>query len=208
MTDVRRLLFSARRTLARHRRPVAVVLAGLTVLALARVLEPPAEPSVAVVVARHDLAAGKQLGEGDVRTERLPAAAVPDGAARTTTAVLGRTVAAPVGADEVITPQRLVSGALVRGLGDENVAAPVRIADADAVRLLRVGDRIDVYAPTTSGLSATAVLRDALVVGLPQPDPSVGASEGALVVVAVSAWDAGRLAQQAARTPLSFSLLG
>ena len=108
----------------------------------------------------------------------------------------------------MITPQRLVSGALVRGLGDGNVAAPVRIADADAVRLLRVGDRIDVYAPTTSGLSATAVLRDALVVGLPQPDPSVGASEGALVVVAAGAWDAGRLAQQAARTPLSFTLLG
>jgi hypothetical protein len=143
-----------------------------------------------------------------VRTERLPVTAVPSGAARTTTALLGRTLAGPVGADEVITPERLVSGALVRGLSAGSVAAPVRIADADAVRLLRVGDRIDVYAPTTSGLSATAVLRDALVVGLPQPDVSAGPSEGALVVVAASAWDAGRLAQQAARTPLSFTLLG
>ena len=47
-----------------------------------------------------------------------------------------------------------------RGLGDGHVAAPVRIADADVVALLRVGDRIDVYAATSvRPARPTAVLR-------------------------------------------------
>ena len=208
MTDLRRVLFSARRTLARRRRPVAAVLAALTVLAVARVLAPPPGPTVAVVVAQHDVAAGQLLGDGDVRTAQLPAAAVPDSAVRTTAEVVGRTVAGPVGADEVVTAARLVGRSLVAGLPDGRVAAPVRMADADAVRLLRVGDRIDVYAPTTSGDSAPAVLHGALVVSLPQPDPAIASGDGALVVLAVTTYDAGRLVQQTARSPLSFAILG
>jgi len=154
------------------------------------------------------VAAGQLLGDGDVQTARLPAAAVPDSAVRTTVEVVGRTVAGPIGADEVITATRLVGRSLVAGLPDGRVAAPVRMADADAVRLLRVGDRIDVYAPTTSAAAAPAVLRDALVVSLPQPDPAIGSGDGALVVLAVTTYDAGRLVQQTARSPLSFAILG
>jgi Flp pilus assembly protein CpaB len=212
MTDLRRATFPVRRALARRRRSVAAVLAGLTVLAVVRVLAPPPAPTVEVLVARHDVLAGQRLGSDDVRVRRLAVDSVPATAMRRPVDVVGRTAAGPIGDDEVITDSRLVGPGLVAGLGDGLVAAPVRMADRDAVRLLDAGDRIDVYAPTASGLSAPAIVRSALVATLPQPDPSdgVGAAgeTGALVVLAVDAYDAGRLAQQSARTPLSFTVLG
>ncbi|MDX3387999.1 hypothetical protein PV682_42160 [Streptomyces niveiscabiei] len=83
-----------------------------------------------------------------------------------------------------------------RPVGVETVSAPVRIADAETVRLLRPGDRVDVIASAqtaTDAGEARVVARGAVVSKVPEP---VGASPdgGALVVFSVPREAAARLA--------------
>lgn len=200
-------LVHARRMLARHRRLLAALLAGATVFMVVHLLAPPPAASTSVLVARHDLAAGGSLQADDVHVVAMPPTVVPAGALTSMGEAVGRTVTGPVGVGEIITSTRLVGPSWVTGLGAGRVAALARMADADAVGLLRVGDRIDVYAPATDAGLAPAVVRSALVASLPESDPA-RPSEGALVVVAVSSVDAARLAQEASRAPLSFAIVG
>ncbi|MER5197002.1 RcpC/CpaB family pilus assembly protein [Streptomyces sp. NPDC002884] len=98
----------------------------------------------------------------------------------------------------------------------EKVTAPVRIADAATVRLLRPGDRVDVIAaePTTpagvngAGGDAQVVARGALVTKVPEPlDTAAGtADEGALVVLSVPRSTAARLAGASATARLAVTL--
>ncbi|MFK0044995.1 hypothetical protein ACIQU4_12940 [Streptomyces sp. NPDC090741] len=63
------------------------------------------------------------------------------------------------------------------------VSAPVRIADAATVRLLRPGDRVDVVAAERAG-PPRVVAAGARVAEVPDPDKGVG-DAGALVVLSV-----------------------
>src|SRR5262249_12235022 len=77
------------------RRVAAVVLVGrAAVLAMSR--GPDEQSVVAVVVAARDLAPGTVVEADQVALRGLAAQAVPDGAARSPVAVVGRTLAAPV----------------------------------------------------------------------------------------------------------------
>ena len=69
----------------------------------------------------------------------------------------------------MITDLRLVGAPLAGQYGPDVVAAPVRLADADAVSLLRPGDRVDVIAAGS---------------GSPEPDGDTPASGGGVGVVA------------------------
>ncbi|MFF6958939.1 hypothetical protein [Streptomyces sp. NPDC008317] len=93
------------------------------------------------------------------------------------------------------------------------VRAPVRIADAAAVALLRPGDRIDVLA------SSRVVASNATVVAVPgraddskpagesaPPDVSGGGGGGALVVLAVPRRTAAALSGAAVSSPLAVTL--
>ncbi|MYS90072.1 hypothetical protein SCNRRL3882_4672 [Streptomyces chartreusis NRRL 3882] len=87
------------------------------------------------------------------------------------------------------------------------VTAPVRIADAATVRLLRPGDRVDVIAAeeTVSGGDARVVARGARVTKV--PEPLEGASDaGALVVLSVPRATAARLAGASATARLAVTL--
>ncbi|MEV7191066.1 RcpC/CpaB family pilus assembly protein [Streptomyces sp. NPDC093510] len=91
------------------------------------------------------------------------------------------------------------------------VAAPVRIADADAVRLLRPGDRVDVIAAEGSpggGGNPRVVAAGARVTEVPGPRDQVeGAAEsGALVVFSVPRGTAARLAGAGASARLAVTL--
>ncbi|MFE1324575.1 RcpC/CpaB family pilus assembly protein [Streptomyces sp. NPDC058735] len=101
------------------------------------------------------------------------------------------------------------------------VSAPVRIADAAAVRLLRPGDRVDVIAAeeTARGGDVRVVARGARVAKVPEPPDGVseGASvsggvagkvsgDGALVVLAVPRSTAARLAGAGATARLAVTL--
>ncbi|MFE1590493.1 hypothetical protein ACFW6Q_32970 [Streptomyces sp. NPDC058737] len=86
------------------------------------------------------------------------------------------------------------------------VAAPVRIADAATVRLLRPGDRVDVVATGDGGAGDASVLaRGVRVAKVPEPveDPAAG---GALVVVSVPRATAHRLVGAATTARLAVTL--
>jgi Flp pilus assembly protein CpaB len=87
------------------------------------------------------------------------------------------------------------------------VAAPVRIADAATVRLLRPGDRVDVIAAqeTATGGDARVVARGARVTKVPEPLESATDS-GALVVLSVPRTTAARLAGASAMARLAVTL--
>ncbi|GAB2754770.1 hypothetical protein GCM10027072_61000 [Streptomyces bullii] len=87
------------------------------------------------------------------------------------------------------------------------VTAPVRIADAAAVRLLRPGDRVDVIAAVdaVTGGEARAVARGARVTKV--PEPLEGAADGgALVVLSVPRATAARLAGASTTARLAVTL--
>ncbi|MFI1049488.1 RcpC/CpaB family pilus assembly protein [Streptomyces griseoruber] len=99
--------------------------------------------------------------------------------------------------------------------GQAKVTAPVRIADAATVRLLRPGDRVDVIAvpadgPTAADGEARVIARRALVTKVPEPvDPSAVTGDGdggALVVLSVSRSTATRLAGASASARLAVTL--
>ncbi|MFF3645911.1 hypothetical protein [Streptomyces sp. NPDC002564] len=94
------------------------------------------------------------------------------------------------------------------GAEQARVTAPVRIADAEAVRLLRPGDRIDVIAAGGSpagGAEPRVVAAGARVSQV--PDPGDGPVEsGALVVLSVPRDTAARLAGAGASARLAVTL--
>jgi hypothetical protein len=87
------------------------------------------------------------------------------------------------------------------------VTAPVRIADAAAVRLLRPGDRVDVIAAEESvtGGEARVVARGARVAEVPEPLEGAG-DAGALVVLSVPRSTAARLVGASATARLAVTL--
>ncbi|TMR01853.1 Flp pilus assembly protein CpaB [Actinomadura soli] len=196
--------------LSRLRRPLAALFAaaaaGLALLAL----RPAPPPSVRVLAAARDLPAGKALIPSDLRPVSLPPGSVPSGALHSPAA--GRVLAGPMRRGEPLTDARVVGAALLRGYGPGTVAAPVRVADADAARLLRPGDRIDVLTtparpdplegPHQQG-PARIVVSAVPVVAIPPPSEG-RAEEGALVVLATDRAQAAALAGTGA--PLSLTI--
>ncbi|OUD02723.1 hypothetical protein [Streptomyces swartbergensis] len=105
--------------------------------------------------------------------------------------------AAPMSGEQPVRTRRAVGA----------VTAPVRIADAATVRLLRPGDRVDVIAAeeTVSGGDARVVARGARVTKV--PEPLEGASDGgALIVLSVPRATAVRLAGASATARLAVTL--
>lgn len=145
------------------------------------------------------------------RLARYRGRAVAAGLAVTAAALVAAGPRSPGGAPSAERPRGHPAAGPVRGRGPgELVRAPVRIADAATVRLLRPGDRVDVVAAeersaSAGGGSARVLARGARVVRLPEPlerAPGDGSAagagegsvtEGALVVLAVPRATAARL---------------
>ncbi|MGW7079529.1 hypothetical protein [Streptomyces sp. NPDC054866] len=88
-----------------------------------------------------------------------------------------------------------------------HVTAPVRIADAETVRLLHRGDRVDVVA--SDGSASRVVAAGARVTEVPEPQEDVAESAaevGALVVLSVPRATAARLAGAGAGMRLAVTL--
>jgi Flp pilus assembly protein CpaB len=191
---------------------------GVTALRPARPLQVAGGPTVPVLVAAHDLTAGAVLRDGDVRRASYPSRLVPAGAVRGGGSVAGRQLVLPVRAGEPLTDVRfLADGLLQRLSGPGSVAAPVRIADASEVALVRPGSRVDVLAsaPSDSGAGqsgGTATARDAVTVASGavvlsvSPAAASSVTDGGLVVLAVPAETARALAGAAATNRLSLVL--
>ena len=170
--------------------------AAVAVWATLRVLEPPPPDVTPVVVAARDLTAGAVLGSSDLQTVGYLAGTVPDGVV---TDPVGRSLTGPVRRGEPLTTTRLVEPGLLADHPDL-VAVPVRIPDATAVSLLRVGDRVDLVAADPGAGSAVTVARGALVVALPsEPERLSGGTTGRLVLFGVSDGEMGAVGVAAVR---------
>ncbi len=211
------MLRRLRRAIRWHRRLVAAALATAATAFALSALAPAPPPTIDVVVAGRDLTGGLPLASGDLSVARLPPEAVPDGSADSSERLLGRVLAGPVRRGEPVTDVRLVGEGLVRGFGDDVVAAPVRLADADVVALLRPGDLVDVLATEArsgaegaplAAVEARPVARAVRVATIPRAgdDPVLGAGaagDGALVVLATTAETATELARAEVTSRLS-----
>lgn len=182
LTSVRRRV---RRALLRRRRLLAALLTGVAALAGFRAVAPPEEPTVAVVVAAHDLHAGARLSGSDLTTARFRPGTEPDGLLRDPT---GHTLATALRRGEPVTDSRVLGPSLTEGLLGV-VATPVRLPDAATASLLRVGDRVDVLAADPQGGPTVTLARSALVLALPAPadDAVADALPGRLVVLGLEA---------------------
>jgi hypothetical protein len=100
---------------------------------------------------------------------------------------------------EVVTDRRIVRADRMGGYPDGTVLASVRLADADALVNLRVGDRVDVVAVVPDG-DAEVVARGAVIVTLPRTEDDAG---GVPIGVAVADDAALRLAERALDSRLS-----
>jgi Flp pilus assembly protein CpaB len=197
-----------RRTVLARRRPIAAVAAAAAVAAGLHAAADPPPVTTPVLTAARDLPAGVVVRPGDLVRTAFSHASVPDGVLASGAEAVGRTTAAPLRAGEPITDVRLLGGSMLKAYPDA-VAAPVRIGDPGAVRLLRVGDQVDVIAADPQTGEAATVAFRAPVVALPG-EPGAGSAlggdgttSGGLVVLAVSEPTARALAGAAVSSYLS-----
>lgn len=180
-----------------HRRKLAVLAAVATVLTGLAAAAPPAPPTTSVVRTRTALGGGVVLTADDLEVVALPRGALPDRTVADADQLVGQRLAAPVPRHAVLTETALTSTDATLAVG--HVLAPVRLADADVVALLRPGDIVDVIASASDGGATTTVAREVRVVTVPARDPDEsGTATGALVVLDVAGSDAEPLARAAA----------
>jgi Flp pilus assembly protein CpaB len=184
-----------------HRRLLAGLAAAAAVYFGLLALSPAPPPTVAVLAAAHDLAGGAVPARDDLRTIELPPGSVPDGALQPGTDLSARVLSGPVRSGEPLTDARfLAPPAVPRG----SLAYPFRIDDADISALLRVGDRVNLYAATSTSADAANLLARAVpVVALPTPRTT---TSGALIVVAATPDTATRLAQASTNSRITVAL--
>ncbi|MDP3890083.1 SAF domain-containing protein, partial [Nocardioides sp.] len=195
-----------------RRRLLAAVLTAAAVATGLQLSAPPAPETVRVLAAASDLPAGAVLTGDDLVDVDLPAEALPSGAVRPDDA-LGRQLASPLRRGEPVTDVRLVAPSLLEGYPGL-VAVPVRIPDAGAVGLLRVGDTVDVVAADPSGAQAARPVASRVpVLALPNAEGAAGATAGAgvalgggLVVLGLPPESGRQVAAEAVRSVLSIVL--
>jgi len=184
-----------------HRRTLAAVFTGLAVLTALSALS--REPDgTSVLVARHDLRSGHVLTASDLRTTRVPSAALPSHTLDRAAAV-GRRVAGPMRAGEAITDYRVLQDDALSGYAADAVLTTIRVDRADGLTGLHVGDRIDVIAVDPDAESKAQVIARAVeVVTLP---PSSGDSE--VVSVGIVTTEKVALALATAALEARFSVI-
>jgi Flp pilus assembly protein CpaB len=197
-----------RRTVLARRRPLAAVCAAVAVAAALQANAAPPPPRTMVLTAAHDLPGGVVVSAADLHRTPFAPDSVPAGTFSGAAAAVGRTTAGPVRAGEPLTDARLVTSSLLDGYPGL-VAVPVRIGDPGAVRLLRVGDRIDVLAADPQAKAPAAVVgRDVPVLAVPSAgDRTPGLTNGALVVLGLPPAAARAVAQASVSSVLSVVLV-
>lgn len=196
-----------RRAVLARRRALAALCAAVAVAAALQAGSAPPPPRIPVLTAAHDLPAGVVVRPDDLRTVPYDPDSVPLGTFARASDAIGRTTTGPVRAGEAMTDARVVTAALLKGYPGL-VAVPVRIGDPGAVRLLRVGDRVDLLAADPQGGSAADVVgRDVPVLAIPRPgSEGAGLTDGALVVLAMPTTSARTVAQASVASVLSVVL--
>lgn len=158
---------------------------------------------ISVVKARSQLPSGTVVSASDLVLDRVAASDVPEGVLTDPVALVGRTLAAAVAENQMMT--LLATTDARTSVPQGHVIAPLRLADTTLVALLRPGDLVDVIAADAQAGQATVVAAGARVVTIPQaPEERAGSGpEGALVLIDVDAHTASVVAHAAASATLS-----
>jgi SAF domain-containing protein len=199
----RRPLHALARAASWHRRKLAVVAAIAAVLTGISAAAPAGPAMITAVKARTQLAGGTVVSASDISVERVAATDVPEGVVTDPDDLVGKTLAAPVAKNQMMT---LLATTTARGVASPGqVIAPLRLADSAQAALLQPGDVVDIVAADSAAEQAAVIAASARVVTVPEvPDDRAGpAPEGALVLVDVDAQTATALAQAAATGALS-----
>jgi pilus assembly protein CpaB len=175
-----------------------VIAAALVVLAAVLALSGSAveDDTVAVVVAAQDLTPGTVVAHDQVSVRGLARQVVPDGAARTLTAIVGRTLAAPVRRGEPLTDVRLTGADLTRAVSTnpDAVSVPLRLADPGVAALLHPGIAVDVVTTGERQNEPVVLARGARVLAVLDAGTRTGEHDGRLVLVALDPVAATRVA--------------
>lgn len=205
---------SVRRFVSWHRRAVAAVLTFVAVLGALRVLSAPDPGGTAVVTLAADVAGGSPLTREQVVQRSVPVDLVPHGAVVSLDQAAGRTPAGPLAAGSILTEAALVGPGL-SGMTPGRVAVPARLADAGIVRVLRVGDTIEVMATDPGTGEVRQVAARARVAAIPTAGDdgllsggSAGSGEDVLVLLDVPTAEAEEVTRAAATARLSVVLPG
>lgn len=180
-----------RRRVLLHRRGLAALCATAAVLICLHAVRPPAPATVPVWVAAHDLDAGRALVASDLRRASYSPGTVPGSAVHDPGRLLGHALILPVAAGQPLAADQVLGSAALAAFPGR-AAVAVRIADRDAARLMRPGDRIDLWAtdPRAGGPARLLVAGAITLDQAAQGDNGVagagaGTAAGALVVLAV-----------------------
>lgn len=177
---------------------------ALVVLAGVAAFRPdPANSQVSVIIAAHDLGPGMPLTVDDVAVVTRSAGLLPDGVFADLSKAVGRTVAGPIRRGEILTDVRMLGSRLAElTAGPDARIVPLHLSDAAVLDLVRPGDVVDVLGAENSGAhspdSATEpriVATDAVVVLVSAKDKNAGPGSGRVVLLALPAAAANRLAE-------------
>jgi SAF domain len=177
---------------------IASVLTGLSAAA------PEGPATVTVVKARSQLPGGWLISGSDLVLDRVVASDVPEGGLTDPKELVGKTLAAPVAQNQMMTLLNVTSARTSVPPG--HVIAPMRLSDAALTALLRPGDIVDVVAADPeAGEPATVVASNVRVVTVPEaPNDRAGPGpDGGLVLIDVDSRTAAIVAQAAASATLS-----
>ncbi|GAB3711496.1 Flp pilus assembly protein CpaB [Mariniluteicoccus flavus] len=201
------------RVIARHRRALAALAAGLSVAAAVGAISPGPPPTHPVVVAARPVTAGAALAADDLMIAHYPTGLGPADAISDPARLVGRPAVTGLAPGSPVTAATVVSPDSLRA-SPGRALVPVRLADPTTTQLVRPGDRVDVLALPTDGQPAKVVARGARVAALPgrsAPPGPLGGDDGsasATILFEVDHEAAPALAQAASMTRLSIILRG
>lgn len=162
-SDARRYRRRTLRSLWWRYRPL---LAGLTVfwlvLAIVPVLQPPSTRTTPVLVATRDLEAGAVIADDDVTLAHFPVGLAPPSSMGEAHAALGHQLRQGVATGSPLLPSALADDGW--GLGEDELAVPVRLADPLVSSLLESGDTLELV--SADGEAAASLTQDARVLAL------------------------------------------
>lgn len=194
LTRAPRTLGRVRRRLLLHRRGLAALCAAWAVLVGLQAAAPAPPATTPVWTAARDLPGGEVIGRDDLRLVQFAPDTAPSGRAAREELV-GRTLVAPLVRGAPLSDRSVLGEGLLAG-HPGLAAVPIRLTDPDVVRLLRVGDRVDLLAVAADRPdTARTVVTDALVLAIPQgrsEQISTGLS-GRIVVLGVTPENAGKV---------------
>ncbi|MEU2039166.1 SAF domain-containing protein [Nocardia niwae] len=188
------------------RRLLAVALAALAAFLFLR--GDPDTERTTVLVAGRDLAPGRLLEAGDLRSAPRAAGTLPAGAVADPAELVGATLTGAMRQGEVFTDLRVVGPRLAAAATGAREAriVPIRLADTAVADILRAGDRVDVIGAEDANGAGTRPARtlaaDAAVILVSRAGEGRQPAER-VVLVAMDAEYAAAVAGASLRTALT-----